>query len=140
MRGQYFGTAAIVGASLLIGSSGVAQDASLGQEIFQDRCAVCHGDLGKGDGLVAELFDRKPEDLTLLAQEQAGEFPFERVFQSIDGRTEITGHGKSKMPIWGEFFMESALADRGVNPKDARAVTEGRILAVVYYLQSIQAP
>lgn len=115
-----------------------AQDAAIGEEIFQERCSVCHGAGGKGDGLVAELFDRKPVDLTGISKRNSGAFPFESVYQAIDGRREIRGHGYSRMPIWGEYFMHEELADPASNPKDAMAVTQGRILAVVYFLQSIQ--
>ncbi|SPH17039.1 hypothetical protein DEA8626_00553 [Defluviimonas aquaemixtae] len=116
-----------------------AQDAAIGQEIFQDRCVVCHGETGAGDGIVAELFDQKPRNLTTLAKDNGGVYPFDAVYQSIDGRREITGHGYSKMPIWGEYFMAHEMADPASNPRDAMAVTQGRILAVVYYLQSLQS-
>ena len=118
-----------------------AQDVSLGQEIFMDRCAVCHGEAGAGDGMVAELFDanEKPDDLTQIAKMNDGVFPFDDVVQAVDGRREIRAHGYSRMPIWGEYFMEDALADTSVNPKNAKEITQGRILAIAYYLQTIQS-
>ena len=131
---------AVLGAAFAFGPAPVvAQDAALGQEIFMDRCSVCHGEAGAGDGLVAELFDRKPRDLTTLARDNDGVYPFDAVYQSIDGRRDIPGHGYSKMPIWGEYFMEDALADTSVNPKNAKEITQGRILAIAYYLQTIQS-
>ena len=117
----------------------LAQDVSVGKEIFQDRCAVCHGAEGKGDGLVGELFQHRPKNLTLLAKENGGVFPLEKVYQAIDGRSKIAGHGGSNMPIWGEYFMVDALADQRIDPKAARDIVAGRIYAVVYYLQSIQS-
>lgn len=130
---------AVLGAAFAFGPAPVvAQDAALGQEIFMDRCSVCHGEAGAGDGLVAELFDRKPRDLTTLARDNDGVYPFDAVYQSIDGRREIPGHGYSKMPIWGEYFMAQEMADPASNPRDAMAVTQGRILAVVYYLHTLQ--
>jgi len=128
----------LAGSAALFGASAMAQESSVGQEIFIDRCAVCHGETGAGDGLVGELFDRKPKNLTLLEKENNGAFPFSEVYQSIDGRREIAGHGNSKMPVWGEYFMEDAITSRAIDPKDAKVVTQGRILAVVYFLQSIQ--
>ncbi len=128
-------------AALILGPvGGMAQTAEVGQEIFLDRCSVCHGDGGAGDGMVAALFSdtEKPKDLTQIAKKNGGVFPFDAVYQAIDGRREIRAHGYSRMPIWGEYFMEEAIADPTQNPKNARAVTEGRILAVVYYLQTIQ--
>jgi mono/diheme cytochrome c family protein len=32
--------------------------------VYQDKCARCHGDSGKGDGKDAERYDPKPADLT----------------------------------------------------------------------------
>ncbi len=115
-----------------------AQDASVGADIYQDRCSVCHGDTGAGDGLVGELFQQKPRNLTHLAKDNGGVFPFNAVYKSIDGTTQIRGHGRSNMPVWGRYFTAEEMEDPASNPRDARAVTQGRILAVVYFLQSIQ--
>ncbi len=115
-----------------------AQDAAIGAEIYQERCSVCHGETGAGDGLVGELFDRKPRNLSHLAKDNGGLFPFEAVYKSIDGTTEIKGHGYSNMPVWGRYFVAEEMEDPASNPRDAKAVTQGRILAVVYYLQTIQ--
>ncbi len=56
-----------------------------------------------------------------------------QVYRIIDGREEVKGHGTRDMPIWGEVFRQ---------PEGGRPVDEthaiGRILALVYYLQSIQ--
>lgn len=116
-----------------------AQDVSRGKEIYTERCAVCHGPEGKGDGIVGELFRQKPKDLSLLAKENGGVFPMERVYQSIDGRARIAAHGESNMPVWGEFFMVQALDDPRIDPKAARDVVAGRIFAVIQYLESLQA-
>ncbi|MGC9368304.1 MAG: c-type cytochrome [Paracoccaceae bacterium] len=124
--------------ALTAAAPALAQDAGPGAEIYAERCAVCHGEGGQGDGLVGELFAKKPSDLTLLAKNNNGAFPFSEVYQAIDGRREITGHGRSEMPIWGEFFMDSAISDPRINEKDARMLTQARILSVVYFLQSIQ--
>jgi mono/diheme cytochrome c family protein len=116
-----------------------AQDVELGKSIYQDRCAVCHGFEGKGDGIVGVLFQQRPKDLALLAKENGGEYPFERVYQSIDGRQRVPGHGGTNMPVWGEYFMANALADQRIDPKAARDIVAGRISSVVYYLESLQA-
>jgi len=128
--------AAVIGAT---GASAVsAQDAELGKEQFEQRCAVCHGIEGTGDGAVGELFAQKPKNLQLLAKDNGGVFPFIETYQAIDGRRDIAAHGNTEMPIWGDYLMVEAIEDRSINPKDARMIVEGRILSLVYYIQSIQ--
>lgn len=130
-----------LGATVLsIGTSATAQDAFLGKQEFIDRCSVCHGETGGGDGLVGELFAQRPKNLRLLAKENDGVFPFASVYESIDGRRDITAHGRTEMPIWGNYLTAEALEGRGIDPDDARLVVEARILALVQYIQSIQVP
>ena len=133
---------AILGASLAVAffaAPASAQDVELGKEIYQSRCAVCHGAEGKGDGVVGEMFQQRPGNLALLAKNNGGVFPYERVYQSIDGRNRIAGHGETNMSVWGEYFMASALADQRIDPKAARDIVAGRISSVVYFVQSLQA-
>lgn len=138
MKSIFFVAASAV-TSLALGGQATAQDLELGREIYNDRCAVCHGETGAGDGMVGELFAQKPGDLRMLAKENGGVYPIGEVYQSIDGRRDIAGHGRSEMPVWGTYFMVEAIEDPTINEKNSRMVTEGRILSVVYYLQSIQA-
>jgi mono/diheme cytochrome c family protein len=128
-------------ASLLLASTGSvgAQDVSFGKAEFVERCAVCHGEEGSGDGLVGELFRQKPKNLQIIAKENGGVFPFDVVIASIDGRRDIAGHGDSNMPVWGDYLMAESLESRNINPKDAATVTHARILAISFYLESIQA-
>jgi mono/diheme cytochrome c family protein len=115
-----------------------AQDSGYGKSLFEKNCSVCHGMSGAGDGPVAELFTQKPSNLRLLAKQNNGAFPFSEVYQSINGRRDIAAHGNSEMPIWGDLFLEEALPvtiHPGVNAED---IVQGRILALTYYLQSIQ--
>jgi mono/diheme cytochrome c family protein len=41
-----------------------AADLDTIRPIYRDKCAVCHGDTGKGDGHDATLYDPKPTDFT----------------------------------------------------------------------------
>ena len=110
----------------------------LGAEIYQRSCAVCHGPDARGDGMVGALFRIKPPNLTVLARENDGVFPFSEVFQAVDGRRKIAAHGETEMPIWGDLLMDEALLRDDFNADDARYATLGRLLSVVYFLQSIQ--
>jgi mono/diheme cytochrome c family protein len=108
--------------------------AAAGKPAFEQNCAVCHGREGKGDGPAMNLLTVKPADLTQISKRSNGAFPFWKTYRVIDGREEIKGHGSRDMPIWGaEFRSESAS-----NPM-AQTQVRGRILELVYYLQSIQA-
>ena len=74
-----------------------------------------------------------PADLTQLRKKNNGEFPFWRIYKVIDGRDMVRGHGARNMPVWGAHF----LTEEGGGYLDEDRVI-GRILALVYYLQSIQ--
>ncbi|MBV2358807.1 c-type cytochrome [Thalassococcus sp. CAU 1522] len=131
----------LASAALVLGSGAVhAQDSALvlGKSTFSARCAICHGDDGKGGGEIAGLFSVAPADLTGLSKRAGGAFPFSETYRNIAEGMDKAGHGDSQMPIWGEYFIADSLVDRGVTPDDAAHITQGRILAVVYYLQSIQ--
>ena len=71
-----------------------------GKNEYMNKCAVCHGQSGKGDGGTADILNVAPTDLTTLSKKNGGVFPFERVLMSIDGRQVVKGHGDRDMPIW----------------------------------------
>ena len=106
-----------------------------GKREFRQHCALCHGLGGTGDSVMVNLnlLTVNPPDLTQLRKRNEGVFPFWHVYRIIDGREPVKGHGTSDMPIWGDTFRE----EEGTGlAAETRAV--GRILAIVYYLQSIQ--
>ena len=103
-----------------------------GSILYQRNCTNCHGTRAKGDGQVARLLTVKPTDLTQLAVNNDGEFPADEVFQAIDGRKGILGHGMRDMPIWGDVF----LAEDG--DPEAKAEAERKIRSLVVYLKKIQ--
>ncbi len=107
---------------------------SSGKLEYQQYCASCHGPGGKGNGPMSELWKKPPADLTLLSRKHNGLFPFWRVYHTIDGREEVMSHGPRAMPIWGAHF----LMQEGGAPLDEHTVL-GRILALVYYVESLQA-
>jgi len=104
-----------------------------GRQEYQHSCAVCHGEEGRGNGPMTELLKKPPPDLTQLRQKHGGQFPFWRVYRTIDGREEVMAHGTRTMPVWGAQF----LSQEGGGPHDEDRVL-GRILSLVYYLESLQ--
>jgi mono/diheme cytochrome c family protein len=114
----------------------------IGKREYLGKCAVCHGQSGKGDGGVAELLKRAPTDLTTLSKKNGGVFPFERVFAIIDGREAVKGHGDRDMPVWGkEYIVETGRAGEHYvdTPYDMEMYARARILALIDYLNRIQS-
>lgn len=129
--------------AVLIGSSATALAADrldIGKSEYESACAVCHGRTGKGEGpLKSQLVSRVP-DLTVLSKNNNGVFPFDRVYQIIDGRQEVKTHGPREMPVWGRAFnMESSIYFENYPPSDTESAARSRILAVIEYLYRLQA-
>lgn len=141
MRRKTWRRAAILaGAMAAVGLShvGFAQEQEVvatGKPLYEDNCMVCHGRKAKGDGPMVTfgLLTVPAPDLTQLSKKNNGEFPFWKIYRIIDGREKEKGHGSEEMPLWGDEFR----LDAG---SSAMAQTEvrGKILSLVYYLQSIQ--
>ena len=131
--------AAILGISAVsISGPGYAQNADLGKYEYDNSCAVCHGAKGEGDGPYAILVVPAPSNLTTLAKRNNGVFPFQRVYEFIDGRQLVQAHGPSNMPIWGDRYTES-LSQRQFTPGDPQAWVHTRILALTEYVNRLQA-
>lgn len=109
----------------------------VGQDIFLQQCAGCHGPQGNGDGEIAELFKVKPGALSKLSSENGGEFPFELVYQTLKATEKVKGHGQTAMPIWGYYFNVEVLTDPGVEEREA-FITLGKMLSVIYYIETLQ--
>ena len=113
------------------GESRVSETALVakGRVSYNLFCRSCHGEWGKGDGSVAEFLKVPPADLTAINARNDGEFPFDEIYKTIDGR-EVRAHG-SDMPVWGDAFKETEETDDEV-------VIKEKIIELVYYLKSIQ--
>jgi mono/diheme cytochrome c family protein len=122
-------------------AAGIAQGgerASIGQHEYHANCAVCHGLSGKGDGPLAPSLTVKTSDLTVLAKNNGGVFPVERVFELIDGRAQVQGHGPREMPVWGKDYLSQAGREYDDYPINREAFVRGRILALIDYLYQLQ--
>ena len=113
--------------------------ADIGKEEFESKCATCHGLSGKGDGPQSTV--TKPADLTVLAKNNGGVFPAQRVYEIIDGRREVAAHGPRTMPVWGRFFQVNVpdVPDEAVGFFDFRETTvHHKIQALIDYLKRLQ--
>jgi len=132
--------AAIMGAMLLVAftSAGAADD--IGKWEYDNNCAVCHGMTGKGDGPYAGIIDTRIPDITTMQKANNGVFPYDRVYQVIDGRIEAKAHGSRDMPIWGNEYNSKAAEYYSdyVYQYNAEGFVRGRILALINYIYSLQ--
>lgn len=80
-----------------------------GKELYDDRCMVCHGEMGAGDGIAAERMYPKPRDFSL------GLFKYKTtpgalapsdddIFNTI--KQGLTGTG---MPGWGTLLSDDQM-------------------------------
>lgn len=110
-----------------------AEQGNQGKAAYLRYCSACHGESGKGDGVVSQFMRPKPSDLTVLARNNKGTFPYMRVMRIIDGRETTRAHGDPDMPVWGEILR----AEAG-QTLDQQALVRGKIQLITDYLSSIQ--
>jgi mono/diheme cytochrome c family protein len=104
-----------------------------GGVLYRRYCGACHGPAGKGDGPVAPALGERPTDLTQLARQNGGTFPFDRVVEAIDGTKSVRAHGVSEMPVWGDVFRAQSTW-----PVERHVDARGKIVLITEYLRSIQ--
>ena len=130
-------SAALFGVTLIAGEPRAAQEqpttnhAALGGYLFKTYCATCHGTSARGDGPLADSMRRRPANLTEISKRNKGTFPKDLVYQIIDGRQKVPGHGGPDMPVWGDAFLRTA---EGAD----EASVKNRIQALVDYLETLQ--
>lgn len=108
----------------------------IGRDEYMKHCAVCHGEDGKGDGPLAQSMTVALPDLTKIEERRGGTFPMKEIYQIIDGRKMLRGHGTSDMPVWGDRYSFETYEETG--PYGMQDIVRGRILSLVFYLYEIQ--
>jgi len=134
---------ALIAGFLLAAMSGclLAEDKfiDVGKGEYNAACASCHGLQGLGDGPVAEQMKARVPDITMLAKGNNGVFPFDHVYQIIDGRQEVKSHGSREMPIWGTTFRRQSSKYFDSYPViDPESSSRSRILALTEYVYRMQ--
>jgi mono/diheme cytochrome c family protein len=138
--------AAIVAFAIVSGGQAVAEVLDPGKAEYHSSCAPCHGMDGKGNGPISAELKAMPPDLSVVAKKNNGVFPFNSVYEMIDGRKTVIAHGTRDMPIWGDRYapeLTKALIPRPSENLlslfyDPEAIVRMRILAVIDYLNRIQ--
>ncbi len=136
----------LMAAAVMLGINGMAVAAGKervdpGKQEFESKCAVCHGQSGKGDGGMMDVLNRAPSNLTVLSKNNGGVFPVDRLHSVIDGREMVKGHGTRDMPVWGyTYSMEGArAAEMYVDvPYTMEMYVRARVLSLIDYLNRIQ--
>jgi mono/diheme cytochrome c family protein len=123
----------IFSSGAVVAESVTGEEEIVGSAEFLISCASCHGASAKGDGEKAKDLNVTPADLTVLAKENDGVYPFLEVFAIIDGRTEASGHGDRSMPVWGDRYS----TDIG-GPFGGEAAVRAQILDLVSYIKTMQ--
>jgi mono/diheme cytochrome c family protein len=100
-----------------------------GKEMFNEYCAVCHGQDAKGAGPAASALKKKPTDLTQLSSRNNNKFPDARVARYIEGDDAIGAHGSRTMPMWGDVFKSMSGSDE---------VTRMRVSNLTAYIKGLQ--
>ena len=123
---------ALVLTTLLSVAPVLAEESQDGKLLYQVHCLACHGKTAQGDGPMRGQLEMSVPDLTIIASENDGEFPTERVHETIDGRHETPAHGTRQMPVWGFTFQSSG--------RDSAQEEEVRemIEALTDYLKTLQ--
>ena len=141
-------------AALAIFSAVPAFGGELGRFEYLNSCASCHGEDASGKGPIAEFLSVEVPGLTGLSAGNNGQFPMLEVLGVIDGRAcgpaienrpcprpsrELAGHGRA-MPVWGNRYKDEAVFGDGteIQTGNPETVVLGRMLALAYYLASIQ--
>lgn len=123
--------------SLLILQACAAATPNAGRVLYVDKCAVCHGFAGKGDGDLADGLDTRPADLTRIAARRDGTWPVLEVMAIVDGYSKRY-LPDSEMPIYDDFLEGNLVTfdtGNGVTQK-----VPANLLAIVRYLETLQDP
>jgi mono/diheme cytochrome c family protein len=136
--------AAVVGlvlSTVAASTVALAAEPAAGQREYQNRCQMCHGATGQGDGWMAQYLINRPPTLTQLKKNNGGKFPAADVYEIIIGRKPVKLHGPREMPVWGTIYRTEQQTAGNAKSK-ARAADErtvrAKIRALTDYVEALQ--
>ncbi|MEE4345409.1 MAG: c-type cytochrome [Paracoccaceae bacterium] len=128
-------SAAVVGLGAIVACATVDMPEPVeGEILFEQNCAICHGNTGRGDGMLAKSLTPPPPDLTRITFRERDVFPRTRVLSVIDGYTRQAPD--ETMPEFGLLLegetVPVVLEDGKLSP------VPRPLAALLVYLESIQ--
>jgi mono/diheme cytochrome c family protein len=111
-------------------TTAAATSPASGKEMFMSYCASCHGKDAKGDGPAAGALKQAPADLSMLAKQNGGKYPSDKVTSILRGQSKLVAHGDQDMPVWGPVFWKMS--------QGHEEQVQMRISNLNRYLESIQ--
>lgn len=106
---------------------------------YRSACAICHGTTGQGNGPSASTLKTPSTNLALLAKNNGGTFPADKVYQSIMGPTLPHAHGTLQKPVWGRSLL---LHSKGLSEYRGPALSDdemrARLKPLVDYIATLQ--
>jgi mono/diheme cytochrome c family protein len=127
--------AALLALSGLALAGGEPTDFDFGRQEYEAKCAGCHGVAGKGDGVNKAWLDKSPSDLTTLAKNNGGEFPYMHFYAVVDGRFE---RGATDMPCFADVYRSAAAKDYMDVPYDEDRYLDTRMVALASHVAALQ--
>ena len=127
--------AGLVGSTFFAVVSVNAEPSEWAKADYVNYCAACHGVGGTGNGPMVDELKGKPTDLTVLAKNNGGTFPYRKTYKTIDGtwnEGNLRAHGSNEMPIWGDVFRRKA------GSHNSYMEAKGRIMAIIQYIDALQ--
>ncbi len=120
-----------------ISQNGSGWDRVSAQTDYLFLCSGCHGRTGGGNGIVSTKLKVPPADLTRLAANNEGIFPYQDVIKIIDGRQMIESHDVREMPIWGWHFRAEAKDRNALLPVEPQV--KKRVSNLAHYIATLQS-
>jgi len=134
MMGRIPRRSVVIAVCVLALVAGRASAESSGRDDYMHDCAECHGVDGKGE----QQWKRAVRgyvsiDLTHITRRNGAEFPRQKVYDAIDGRSRIAVHFRGDMPRWGARYR----VDEN-NQAVAEKTVRDRISGLVDFIESMQ--
>ena len=119
----------------------LAVDRAMGGHEYSTNCAVCHGVAGKGGGWLTRYLKVVPPVLSQIKKNNGGVFPFDHVYEVIDGRKDVQLHGPRDMPVWGRVYksrVTTTFAIDSAHASTAEEIMRVKIRALVDFIAHFQ--